>query len=153
MTQANTYGLTREKDGKKLEGTLTTQHSKDDTEVSNTNIFGLSGDINDKWAALGSFERGIVQNHDGSQATRHAGSFGLGFVDKDKQTQEVKLKASSKLELRLDDGQEDKRQYLIYNAVEGKINPNTTLFAKANIAQTKNTTTKSTKAQYKELVT
>jgi len=153
LTQANTYGLTREKDGRKIEGTMTSQHSKDNTEVSNTNIFGLSGDINDKWAALVSFERGIVQNLDGTQATRNAGSIGLGFVDKDKQTQEVRLKASSKLELRLDNGQEDKRQFLVYNALEGKINPNTTLFAKANISQTKNTTTKSTEAQYKELST
>lgn len=153
ITQADTYGLTKEKDGKTLEGTFTEQKSQSDTEVSNTNIFGLSGDINDKWAAQGSFERGIVQNHDGTQVTRNAGSVGLGFVDKDKQTQEVKLKASSKLELRLDNGQEDKRQFLIYNAIEGKINPNTTLFANANISQTKNTTTNSTEAQYKELVT
>ncbi len=153
LTQANTYGLTKEKDGKKLEGTFTEQKSRSSTEVSNTNIFGLSGDINDKWAAQGSFERGIVQNHSGSQATRNAGSIGLGFVDKDKQTQEVRLKASSKLELRLDDGQEEKRQFLIYNAIEGKINPNTTLFAKANISQTKNTTTNLAEAQYKELVT
>jgi tetratricopeptide (TPR) repeat protein len=63
------------------------------------------------------------------------------------------LKASSKLELRLDEGQEDKRQFLIYNAIEGKINPNTTLFAKANLSQTKNTTLDSTEAQYKEFVT
>ena len=153
LTQANTYGLTKEKDGKKLEGTLTTQHSKDNTGVSNTNIFGLSGDINDKWAALGSFERGLAQNHDGTQATRNAGSVGIGFVDKDKKTGEVKLKASSKLEVRLDNGQEDKRQYLIYNAVEGKINPNTTLFAKANLSQTKNTTLDFTEARYKELST
>jgi hypothetical protein len=153
LTQANTYGLTKEKDGKKLEGTFIEQKSQSDTEVSNTNIFGLSGDINDKWAAQGSFERGIVQNHDATQATRNAGSIGLGYVNKDPKTGEVKLKASSKLELRLDNGQENKRQYLVYNAIEGKINQNTTLFAKANLSQTKNTTTHSTEAQYKELVT
>ncbi|MDP2930347.1 MAG: SdrD B-like domain-containing protein [bacterium] len=153
LIQANTYGLTKEKDGKKLEGTLTEQRSQSNTEVSNTNIFGLSGDINDKWAAQGSFERGIVQNHDGTQATRNAGSAGLGYLNKDPKTGEVRLKASSKLELRLDNSQENKRQYLAYNAIEGKINPNTTLFAKANISQTKNTTTNSTEAQYKELVT
>ena len=153
LTQANTYGLTREKDGRRLEGTFAEQRSESDTEVSRTNIFGLSGDINDKWAAQGTFERGLVQNHDGTQATRNAASVGLGFVDKDKETEEVILKASGKLELRLDDGAVDKRQYLIYNAIEGKINPDTTIFAKANISQTKNTTTDSTEAQYKELVT
>ncbi len=153
LIQGNSYGLTREKEGKRLEGTFTEQESQSDTEVSNTNIFGLSGDINDSWAAQGSFERGLVQNHDGTQATRNAGSVGIGFVDKDPKTGEVKLKASSKLEVRLDNGQEDKRQYLAYNAVEGKVNPNTALFAKVNLSQTKNTTTKSAEAEYKELST
>ena len=153
LTRANTFGLVREKDGRRLEGTFAEQQSRSDAETSNTNIFGLSGDINDKWAAQGSFERGRVQSHDGTLSTRNAGSIGLGFVDKDKETGKVRLKASSKLELRMDDGEADKRQYLVYNAIEGKINPNTTLFAKANISQTKNTTTDSTEAQYKELVT
>jgi len=153
LTQTNTFGLVREKDGRRLEGTFTQQRSQSDTEVSCTNIFGLSGDINDKWAVGVSFERGKVQNHDGTQATRNAGSIGLGFVDKNKETGKVRLKASSKLELRLDEGEVDKRQYLIYTAIEGKINPNTTLFVKANVSQTKNTTTDSTEAQYKELTT
>jgi len=153
LTEGSTYGLVREKDGRKLEGDWTKQRSQSSAEASDTNIFGLSGDINDKWAAQGSFERGKVQNFDGTQAERNAGSFGLGFVDTDKQTGETKLKASIKLELRLDNGEADKRQYLVYNAIEGKINPNTTLFAKANLSQTKNTTTNSTEAQYKELVT
>jgi hypothetical protein len=153
LTQANTYGLTKEKDGKRLEGTFTEQKSFSNTEVSNTNIFGLSGDINNKWAVQGSFERGLVQSYDGTRAIRNAGAIGLGFVDKDRETGEVKLKASSKLELRLDDGQQDKRQFLIYNAIEKKINPNTTLFGKLNYSQTKNTDTGSTEAQYKEYVT
>ena len=146
------YGAKRKlNDG--LELSMDKSYAKGSTETSSTNIFGLSGDINDKWAASGSFERGIVQNHDGTRATRNAGSIGLGFVDKDSETGEARLKASSKLELRLDKGDVDKKQYLAYNAVEGKINPNTTIFAKANISQTKNTTTGSTEAQYKELVT
>jgi len=153
LTQTNTFGLVREKDERRLEGTFTQQHSQSDTEASCTNIFGLSGDINDKWAAGVSFERGKVQNHDGTLSIRNAGSIGLGFVDRDKETGEVQFKASSKLELRLDDGEADKRQYLIYGAIEGKINLNTTLFAKADISQTKNTTTDSTEAQYKELTT
>jgi uncharacterized repeat protein (TIGR01451 family) len=153
LTQANTFGLVREKAGKRLEATFTEQRAISDTEVSNTNIFGLSGDINDKWALQGSFERGKVQNHDGTRATRNAAVLGASFVDKDRRTGEVRLKASTKLELRLDDGQNDKRQFLVYNAVEGKINPDTTLFVKAHFSQTKNTTLDATEAQYKELVT
>ena len=151
-TVGTRFGFLRNRDGRILEGTFSREHSENSTEISNSNIFGLSGDIDDKWAFSASYERGKVQNHDGSRATRNAGSFGLGFVDKDEETGEIKLKASVKGELRLDRGSEDKRQYLIYTGIEGKINPNTTLFAKANLSQTKNTTTGRTDAQYKELV-
>jgi hypothetical protein len=151
-TYGTTFGLVREKDGRRLKGQFTRQSSKGSTGVTSSNIFGLSGDINDRWAASGTFERGIVRNLDGTQTTRHAGSLGLGFVDKDKETGEVRLKASGKIELRFDEGQEDKRQYLFNSAIEGRINPDTTLFAKANLSQTKNMTTGSTEAQYKELV-
>jgi hypothetical protein len=151
-TFGTTFGLVREKDGRRLKGQFTRQYSEGSTEVTSSNIFGLSGDINDRWAASGTFERGIVRNLDGTQTTRHAGSLGLGFVDKDKETGEVRLKASGKIELRFDEGQEDKRQYLLYNAIEGKVNPDTTLFARVTLSQTRNTTTDSTEAQYKELV-
>jgi uncharacterized repeat protein (TIGR01451 family) len=147
-----TFGLVREKDGRQLKGQFTRQYSEGSTGVTSSNIFGLSGDINDRWAASGTFERGVVRNLDGTQTTRHAGSLSLGFVDKDKETDEVRLKASGKIELRFDEGQEDKRQYLLYNAIEGKINPDTTFFARVNLSQTRNTTTDSTEAQYKELV-
>ena len=150
-TYGATTGLVREKDGRSLEGTFTRQHSESSNESSNSNIFGLSGDINDRWAAFGTFEKGAVRYHDGTDASRYAGSLGFGFVDRDEDTDDIRLKASSKLELRFDNGVEDKRQYLLYNAIEGKVTPNTTLFAKANLSQTKNTTTDTTEAQYKEL--
>lgn len=98
------------------------------------------------------FERGIVQNHDGTRTERNAGAVGLGYVNKDSQTGSVIFKSSSKLEIRLDEGSEDKKQYLLYNAVEGKVNSDTTLFAKVNVSATRNSTTNSTDAQYKELV-
>ncbi|MBN2483059.1 MAG: DUF11 domain-containing protein [Candidatus Omnitrophica bacterium] len=149
-TQSSTFGITRERDGKKMEGTFTRQYSENADSISNSNIFGLSGDINDRWAAQGSFERGIVQNHDGTQATRHAISLGVGFIDKDPDSSTADLKASSKLELRFDHGDENSRQYLFYNSMEGKINSDTTVFLKANLSQTKNTTTDSVSAQFKE---
>ncbi|NQU73232.1 MAG: outer membrane beta-barrel protein, partial [Candidatus Omnitrophica bacterium] len=152
LTQANTFGLVREEHGRRLEGTFTEQQSGNGVEASCSNIFGLSGDINDKWAVQGAFERGEVQNLDGTLITRNAGSLGLGFVDKDKQTGDVRFKGSSKLEIRLDNGWENTRQYLLDSAIEGKIDPNTSIFAKANFAQTQNTTTNTTNAQYKELV-
>jgi len=153
---AQTFGsssrLIREKEGRTLEGSLTRQNSKSSNETSNTNILGLSGDINNRWAAFGTYEHGQVENHDGTDATRHACTIGFGYVDRYLESEEIRLKASNKLELRFDNGNENKRQYLYYGAVEGKINPNTTLFFKANLSQTKNTSSQKTEARYKELV-
>ncbi|MBU0534376.1 MAG: DUF11 domain-containing protein, partial [Candidatus Omnitrophica bacterium] len=153
LIEGNTLGLTKEKDNRKLKGAFTQQQSQNNTETANTNIFGLSGDINDKLAMMGSFERGVVQNHDGTQATRSAGALGMSYADKNPETDNIRLQASSKLELRTDDGEEDKKQYFIYNALKWQSTINTTLFAKINISQTENTSNDSTEAQYKELVT
>jgi len=146
-TSSQGFGLLREKNERKLEAKFSRQHSEAADEISDSNIFGLSGDINDKWAAEGSFERGLVQNLNATETVRNACSFGVSFVNKDKETQEVKLRASSKLELRFDNGQEDKRQYLLYNALEGKLTPDITLFTKINLSQTENTSTNSTEAR------
>ncbi|MGR3174722.1 MAG: choice-of-anchor U domain-containing protein [Candidatus Scalindua sp.] len=151
--RGSTYGFEWEKNGRTLGGTFTREYAKGTTGGSEANIFGLTGDINDRWFVSGRFERRKVQNHDGTLTTRKASSFGLGYVGKDKKTGEVKLKASSKLELRYDEGDgDDHEQYLLYNAIEGKINPDTTLFANANLSRTRNTTTNSTDALYKEIV-
>ncbi|MCK4946872.1 MAG: DUF11 domain-containing protein [Candidatus Aureabacteria bacterium] len=145
-------GLAREKDGKRLEATFGEQYSESSTEISNSNIFGLSGAINNRWAAATTFERGIIQNHDGTETMRNAGTLRLGFVDKDEKTGELKLKASTKIELRFDRGDVSKRQYLSYSALERKLHRDTTLFAKANLSQTKDVAADSVEAQYKELV-
>ena len=74
--------------------------------ASLTNIFGLSGDINDKWAANVTFEKGRVQNLDRTVTKRLAFTAGVSYVQKDK------LKASSKFEYRHDDSVEDIWQIL-----------------------------------------
>ncbi|MCK5533697.1 hypothetical protein KAI68_01170, partial [bacterium] len=116
-----------------------------------TNILGLSGNINNKWGMQGTFEQGTVQDYDGSQYKRQAGTMGVSYVSKDIHSQKIIFKASSKSELRIDKGEEDKRQVLVYNAVEGKLNSNTTVFVRANMSETKNITTGLIEAQYKEL--
>lgn len=112
---------------------------------TSTNVLGLSGDINDRLSANIAFEKGKVNNLGGSQATRHAGSVGLAYLEKDK------LKASSKLELRYDKGNEDKQQYLFYNAIEYILNKVITLFTKINVSRTRNTTTNTTEAEFNEI--
>ena len=148
----NTVGFVRERDKMRLEGTVTREYAEGPAEKSTTNILGLSGEINDRWAAYGSFEVGDVQNHDGSETQRYAGSLGVGFVDRDEDTGESRFKASSKIEVRFDQGEQEKRQLSTYNAVEGKITPAVTLFGKAHLSQTDNLSTGRTEAKYKELV-
>ena len=129
-----------------LEFTIEEEESLLSTEKTNTNIFGVSGDINDRTAGFIKFERGEIQNHDGTQTKRNAISSGASYVDKDW------IKASTKLELRVDKGDSNRRQYLSYNAAELKANDDTTLFAKINLSQSDNTTHDIEEGMYKEFI-
>jgi hypothetical protein len=151
QTTDNQYSLIRDKNGKKLEGSLTQAYSTSEKDVSRSNIFGLSGGIDDRWALTGSFERGTVQNFDGSQTDRNALAAALGFVKDDAETGQS-FKSSLKTELRMDSGSQDKRQYLVYSAVEGKLSPQLTIFTKMEFSKTKNVSTNQTEAQYKEMM-
>jgi uncharacterized repeat protein (TIGR03803 family) len=148
-SQSFTFGSTR-KLSDRLEFSADRDYASSDKESKTSNIFSLSGDIDQRWSAQASYERGVVQNHDTTKSKRQAVSLGIGFIDKDNVTGKTKLKSFSKVELRLDDGQENERQYLLRNKIEGKLNPETTLFAEANWSQSKNSTTDSTTANYKE---
>ncbi len=150
QSETNTYGLARVKDGKKLEGTLSRQLTQNPSQISRSNIFGLNGEIDNHWAMQGSYERGNVQNLNGTQTDRNALSVNVGYANKDEQTGNS-LTSSTKMELRSDTGDADKRQYLFYNATEGKINPETTLFTKLEFSKTRNTTSDLTEAAYREL--
>jgi len=145
------YSLIRDKDGKQLEGFLSRVYSDGDEEISRTNIFGLTGDVDDKWAVSGSYERGDVQSHDGSTNKRQVLSLGVGYVDKDQETGDS-LESSTKLEFRMDDGNADKRQFLFSNATEGKLSEELTIFSKMELSKTRNLTTNETEAQYREIM-
>ena len=121
--------------------------------TSNTNILGLSGDIGERLGIRVNYERGFIQLYDGKETKRNAGSVGLSYVEKDLETGRARLQASTKLELRLDEGDEDKRQFLTHNAVEWKTTPDLILFAQANFSQTENKTSDTIEAEYKEFVT
>ena len=150
VAQANTYGLANEINGRRVEGAFKQEDGfESDGSKYLANIFQLSGDINDKWAGVFSFEKGEVQNLDGTRTKRLAASGGASYVDKDK------MKASSKLEFRHDDSSaasQDSWQILSYNAIETKPTQDLTLFAKANISYTQNSDSDSTLANFKEIV-
>lgn len=142
--QATSFG-----GAQKLNDKMKLSANRDFTTTKNSstisNVLGLSGDINDRLSANIAFEKGKVNNLGGSCATRHAGSIGLTYLEKDK------LKASGKLELRYDKGDEAKQQYLFYNAIEYIFNKVVTLFTNVNVSGTRNTTTNTTEAKFNEL--
>ncbi|MFH0763239.1 MAG: hypothetical protein V1925_05060 [Candidatus Omnitrophota bacterium] len=133
----------------KLSDKMKLSANRDFTAVNDysiiSNVLGLSGDINDRLSANIMFEKGEVNNLDGSQVTRYAGSSGLTYLEKDK------FKASGKLELRYDKGNEDKQQYLFYSAIEYIVNKIVTLFTNINCSRTRNTTSNTTEAKFNEI--
>ncbi len=146
------YGVLREKDGRKAEASLTRKSDHNATQVTQSNIFGLSGDINDKVALNSSFEQGRVQNLDGTGTDRTAIAVGSGYVLKDTETAVERLKNSTKIEFRFDRGQDNKRQFVFYNALEGKITDNLSAFAKLEYSKTENTSTAQVEQRHKEII-
>ncbi|MEK7307602.1 MAG: hypothetical protein AAB089_00880, partial [Nitrospirota bacterium] len=122
------------------------QNTSSSKEISRTNIFGLSGEINERWGLSGSYERGMVQSYTGDISKRSAGSIGLSYIER------WRIRASSKIELRLDEGQQREWQYLSYTALQWQVDRDTTLFGKINLSESKNTTLDRTEAKYKEIV-
>jgi hypothetical protein len=147
-----TYAVTNIKDGRKLETSYSQKFSDKQAEHSSSNIFGLTGDINDKWAANISLEKGPVQNTDGTKTDRIAFAGGVGYLEKDLETGTDKLKSSTKAEVRLDKGTPNRNQYVFMQSTEGKISDETTLTTIFNWSQTKNKDTNKIEAQYKEIV-
>ncbi|MCD4780564.1 MAG: DUF11 domain-containing protein [Candidatus Omnitrophica bacterium] len=145
------YSLVRVKDGRKLEGSLSRVYSQNTDEISSSNIFGLTGDVDDKWALTGSFERGAIQKHDGAHSDRQAISIALGYVDKDQETGET-LQSSTKVEVVLDDGDQDKRQYLVYHTTEGKLTSEWDIFSRLEYSKTRNLTAGVTEARHRKFI-
>lgn len=144
------YGLSLVRDGKKLEGTLSRRYDEGIVETSRSNIFGLTGEIDDRWAISGKYERGEVQNLDGSITKRDVVSLAGGYVKKDPETGLEMFKSSTKLEVRFDDGNEDKRQYLISNVSEGQLTSEFSLSTRVEISETVDTSLDTQIAQHKE---
>ena len=146
------YALVKEKDGRKVEASVTRKLDTGVAQVSESNIFGLTGDVNDKLALQSSFEKGRVQNLDGTQTDRTAIALGAGYVLKDTETAVERLKNSTKIELRIDKSNENKRQFVFYNALEGKLTDNLSAFAKLDYSRTDNTTTHHVEERHQEII-
>jgi len=148
----SSYSLSKVKDGKKLKGTFTRKYAEGDSEVSQSNIFGLTGEIDDRWAATGSYERATVKNLDGTETQRDSLALLGGYVRKNSETGIEELKSSTKIEVRFDEGQEDKRQYLISSSTEGQLTQGLSVYGKVEMSATRNTSLGFTEASHKELI-
>ncbi|MCB9722357.1 MAG: DUF11 domain-containing protein [Candidatus Omnitrophica bacterium] len=152
QSEESQYGISLVRDGKKLQGTLSRKFAQGVKEVSRTNVFGLTGEIDDRWAVTGRYEKGEVRNLDGTTTDRDVVSLAAGYVKKDKETGLEVFKSSSKLEVRFDEGTTDKRQFLVSNASEGQLTPEFSLFTKIEYSETVDTSLDTQIAQYKEFV-
>ncbi|MFC1510639.1 hypothetical protein ACFL49_03160, partial [Candidatus Omnitrophota bacterium] len=146
----SSYSLIRDKNGRQMKGTLTRAYTDNSDSVSKSNIFGLSGDLNDKWAMTGKYSDAQVQNLDGTQTDRDAFSVAVGYADQNQETGKS-LQSSTKVEVIYDQGDEDKRQYLLTSATKGKVNDALSVYAELEFSQTRNFTTVATDAENKEI--
>ena len=153
-TNMSKYGLVRTVNGLKSEADFTNQSAVLPTSISQSNIFGLSGDVNDKLALNGSIESGKVQNLDTTQTNRTDFTLGAGYVLKDTETAVERLKNSIKLELRLDKGigTDSLHQYVLYDAIEGKITDNWSVNVKVDYSKTLDTTTGAVAERHQEII-
>ncbi len=153
VDSADTYKIARVKDGRVVETSYARKRSDSAGTVSDANIFGLTGDVNDRVALQGSLEKGKVQNPDGTVTDRVVFSGGVGYVEKSTEPGASPVFTSStKAEVRFDHGSVDKQQYVFYQSAEGKVNDQTTVKGKFSYSTTINKETKKAEAGYKEIM-
>jgi uncharacterized repeat protein (TIGR01451 family) len=150
--RTDAYKIIKTRDGRNVETSYARKLSDTKSTYSDSNIFGLSGDINDRVAVQTSLEKGQAMNVDGSIYSRIAIAGALGYVEKDRETGNVIFQSSTKAEARLDKGVVDKQQYVFYQSAEGKVNAQTTVRGKFSYSTTRNMDTKKAEAGYKEIM-
>jgi uncharacterized repeat protein (TIGR01451 family) len=153
-TDSSQYGLLRTVNGLKSEASFTQQSATQTGSITQSNIFGLSGDVNDKVALNAGIEKGKVQNLDTSTTNRTDITLGMGYVLKDTETATERLKNSLKLEYRVDKGTgtDSLHQYVLYDAIEGRITDNWSVNAKLDYSKTLDTTTGAVAERHQEII-
>lgn len=141
------HAMSKETEEGKIEISAANTDGRTESGTSDTNIFGLSGDIGENVALKATAENGVINNLDGTRTDRTSASFNASYVEKDL------FKSSAKFESRFDRSEEDTRQLLAYIAAEGRVSRDLSIFNKTNISRTDNVSTGEITAQYKEILT
>jgi hypothetical protein len=153
-SEGSKYSLIRNVAGHNLEADYTQARANQGTSITQSNIFGLSGDVNDNVALNGTIERGRVQNLDGSRTMRTDFNLSAGYVLKDTQTATARLKNSLKFEFRMDKGTgtDTLHQFVLYDAIDGRITDNWSVNAKLDYSKTIDVTTGAKAERHQEII-
>lgn len=105
--------LGQDKDSQSSELIFSAEKEISDTNVASTRKIEGRKDITDQLSLALSLAKGDVQNYSGGQSERVAVATGLGYLLKDKSTEDVLTKAALKLEFRHDSGDDPRRHMLV----------------------------------------
>lgn len=120
------------------------EYRKQHQGVSFGQILGIKTAWLEKTSLEMSAERSLIYNLDATETRRMAGAIGVNYLDEDK------LDAGTKLELRLDESVQDKKQYLFSNHSRYQLNPDLSLLGRVNYAWTENDSLNRTEARFRE---
>ncbi|MEK7449362.1 MAG: PQQ-binding-like beta-propeller repeat protein [Planctomycetota bacterium] len=108
-------------------------------------VLGLDKKLLERWQIGGSFEKGRVNDLNNNRTNRYVASGSVTYDNKDK------LRISSKLEIRFDEGRPVERdQYLIYNSMKYYLNQDITLAGRLNLGKSINQTMDTTEGLFGE---
>ena len=130
--------------GGEIEGEYKRRYNVGESETSSSNIFSIATDIARHLEVGVSYEQGEVDTDDTDDIMRHVGNITLDYDNKE-------IKWLTKLELRLDKGTEDIRQYVGYAGFERKANEDISLFFEGDFSLTENSAEEVTDGSYKEI--
>ncbi|MCK5578774.1 MAG: hypothetical protein KAI63_04545, partial [Planctomycetes bacterium] len=120
------------------------EYRRSSSARANASVVGQESELARNWKIGCQLERGLINNFDGTETIRKAGSVNLGYNDK------KKLDFFIKLETRYDQGDYDSRQYVTSNRARYKLTQDLTLLGRLNWSRTENDLTDTTDALFKE---
>ncbi|MBI4834071.1 MAG: hypothetical protein HY811_04530 [Planctomycetes bacterium] len=120
------------------------QYQTSPSSVATAEAVGQESSLDDKWRLGCSFERGMVNNFDGTDTVRKSGSINLGYNDKES------LVFGTKLEGRLDEGVSDRTQYTTSNDIKYKLTHDFSILGRLKWSRTENDTTDEIEGLFKE---
>jgi uncharacterized repeat protein (TIGR01451 family) len=112
--------------------------------VSTADAIGQDTNLTGNWIVGCTFERGVLNNFDGTETVRKSASLSLGSRDIEN------LKLATRVEGRIDDGGVDRKQYTAVNDVTYKLTKDISILGRLNWSRTENESSNETESLFKE---